>query len=96
VSEPSASATAEVRDARKCRRASGSSAATGSSSSSSRGRLASTSARATWARWPPDSVPTGRSRGMSSPRNRVRACVPSQRVFTCTPILMWSSAVILR
>src|ERR1022692_4577309 len=65
-------ATASARMARKRRRASGSSAATGSSSSSSLGCLASVSASATWARWPPDSVPTAWSSRMSRPFSRSR------------------------
>ena len=85
VSSPPASATAAVSVPRKCRRASGSSAATGSSSSSTRGRLASVSASATWARWPPDSLPTGRSSGMFRPVSRVRTDAASQRLFRCAP-----------
>ena len=52
------SATACTTVFRNSRRASGSSEATGSSSSSSCGRFASASVSATWACWPPDSVPT--------------------------------------
>jgi len=88
VRPPSASRTAEVSVARKFRRASGSSAATGSSSSSNRGRLASVSASATWARWPPDSVPTRWSGGMLSSASWARTNEASQCGFMCAPIRM--------
>ena len=83
---PAATASASVP--RKCRRASGSSAATGSSSSRTRGRLASVSASATWARWPPRTACSG----MFSPRSRSLTESPSQRGFMCAPMPMWSSA----
>ncbi len=82
------SATASARVARKFRLASGSSAATGSSSSSSLGFLARVSASASWARWPPDSVPAARSSGMFSDLSRSRAYAASQWRFRRAPMLM--------
>ena len=57
------------------------------------GRLASVSASATWARWPPDSVPTGWSSGIFRPPSRARTDSPSQRGLRCAPMPMWSCAV---
>ena len=86
-------ATASARMARKFRLASGSSAATGSSSSSSLGFLARVSARASWARWPPDSEPAARSSGIFSDLSRSLTKAASQRRFRRAPMPMWSSAV---
>ncbi len=63
MTETPPSATASLRADRNSRRASGSSAATGSSRSRIPGCLARASPNATWARWPPDRVATGRSVG---------------------------------
>ena len=87
------SATLPISDCRNSRRASGSRLATGSSSSSSRGRLASASASATWARCPPESLPTGRFGGMPSWASRLRASAPSQRRFSLPPMVTSSAAV---
>ena len=69
---PSA-AIAVITEAMKSCRATGSSIATGSSSSSSRGRLASARVSASWACWPPDSLPAFRFSGMPSSPSRVSA-----------------------
>ena len=67
------SATPAISCCRNSRRASGSRLATGSSRIRSSGRFARTITRATWARCPPDSVPTFRSVGMASSTRRSRA-----------------------
>ena len=76
------------------RRARGSRLATGSSSTSSSGRLPIASARASWARWPPDSDPA-RCRGSRS--NRLISSpvtVESQCGFRRDAISKWSATLI--
>lgn len=51
------------------------------------------SARATWARCPPESFPTGFLNGISSWSIRSRANAASQRLLSLPPKVMWSAAV---
>ena len=57
------------------------------------GRLASASASATWARCPPDSLPTGLSGGMPSCGQPGPGQPPSQRRLSLPPIVTSSAAV---